>query len=418
MPGPQPPAVELPPALQQILEHLTRCYTKPYCLVLRAQIILEAATGANNTEVARRLGLEPDTVRTWRTRWLAAAPMLQAALGADSAAAEMTALVEATLSDAPRPGTPDTFSAEQRVQLVALACTDPRTTGREISHWTTRELAAAAQDRGIVTTISARQVGRILDEAELKPHLSRYWLNADSEDPETFATAVEQVCELYAQTPTLHEQGVVIVSTDEKTGIQAGERKHPSKPMQAGYVERREFEYIRHGTQCLIANFQVATGEIIAPSIGPTRTEADFVAHIRQTLATQPQATWIFIVDQLNTHQSESLVRLVIEQCALEIDAATLGIKGRSGILQSMSTRQIFLADADHRIRFVYTPKHTSWLNQIEIWFGILVRKLLKRASFASPEDLRQRILNFIGYFNKTMAKPFQWTYTGHPLTT
>ena len=197
------------------------------------------------------------------------------------------------------------------------------------------------------------------------------------------------------------------------TSIQALERAAPSKPMRSGMVEKREFEYIRHGTQSLIANFNVATGQVPLPSIGATRTEADFVAHIAQTIATDPHAKWTFVLDQLNTHQSESLVKLVAEQCDIR-DA--LGEKGKSGILKSMATRAIFLSDASHRIRFVYTPKHSSWLNQIELWFSILMRRLLKRASFTSLDDLRQRILDFIDYFNRVLAKPFKWTYTGRPL--
>jgi hypothetical protein len=210
-----------------------------------------------------------------------------------------------------------------------------------------------------------------------------------------------------------YRKGTHTVSTDEKTGIQALERKHPTRPMISGKVELREFEYIRHGTLALIANFEVALGQLVAPSIGPTRTEEDFAIHIKKTIATDPEAEWIFIVDQLNTHKSESLVRLVARLCDIGID---LGIKGKWGILQSMVTRAAFLQDACHRIRFVYTPKHTSWLNQIEIWFSILVRRLLKRASFTSVEELRARILAFIDYFNKTMAKPFKWTYAGRPL--
>jgi DDE superfamily endonuclease len=204
------------------------------------------------------------------------------------------------------------------------------------------------------------------------------------------------------------------MSTDEKGGIQALEVAHPSLPMQPGQVECREMEYIRHGTQCLIANFEVATGRLVAPSIGPARTEEDFTAHIAQTIATDPDATWIFIVDQLNTHRSESLVRLVAQTCG---GTDELGLKGKAGILESMATRAAFLADVAHRIRFVYPPKHTSWMNQVELWFSILVRRVLRRGSFISVENLRQRILAFIDYFNQTMAKPFKWTYTGRPLT-
>jgi len=213
--------------------------------------------------------------------------------------------------------------------------------------------------------------------------------------------------------PSAHENGVHIVSTDEMTGIQALERLHPSLPMEPGKPERPEFEYIRHGTQTLIANFEVATGMVITPSVGQTRTEEDFVEHIRRTIQTDPQAQWIFVMDQLNTHKSEALVRLVAEECQLNID---LGVKGKSGVLKSLETRETFLRCLDHRVRFLYTPKHASWLNQVEIWFSILVRKLLRRASFASIGDLRKRILTFIDYFNKTMAKPFKWTYKGRPL--
>jgi len=248
----------------------------------------------------------------------------------------------------------------------------------------------------------------------LKPHRVEYWLNAKLADPEVFADQVAAVCQVYQQAQSLTQQGGPVMSTDEKTGIQALERAAPTLPMKPGVVERPEYEYIRHGTQCLIANFNVATGEILAPSIGATRTEEDFAAHIAQTIATDPEAPWIFIVDQLNIHQSETLVRLVARACRIEED---LGEKEKRGVLKSMQTRAEFLSDVSHRIRFLYTPKHTSWLNQIEMWFSILVRRLLKRGNFTSVEDLRERILAFINYFNRTMAKPFKWTYTGRPLT-
>lgn len=186
--------------------------------------------------------------------------------------------------------------------------------------------------------------------------------------------------------------------------------------MKAGLVERREFEYVRHGTQTLMANFEVATGKLLSPSVGATRTEEDFASHIEQTVAGDAEATWLFIVDQLNTHKSEALVRLVDKHCELGLTEQELGIKAESGILRDMQTRKAFLSDPSHRIRFVYTPKHASWLNQIEIWFSILVRRLLKRSSFTSTDDLKQRILDFIDYFNNTLAKPFKWTFAGKPL--
>jgi transposase len=252
-------------------------------------------------------------------------------------------------------------------------------------------------------------------EADLKPHRIRYWLNNErAQEPEVFDAEVKAVCEHYARALLLREEGIHLVSTDQKSSIQALERLHRTLPRRPGLVERQEHEYKRHATLCLIANFEVATGHVIAPSMGPSRTNEDFASHIGRTIASDPYgAGWIFVVDQLNIHHSEDLVKLVASECSIKME---LDGKGNLKHIKSMASRRAFLQEPIHRIRFVYTPKHTSWLNQIELWFSILVRRLLKRGNFTSVEDLGQQILAFIDYFNRTMAKPFKWTYKGRPL--
>ena len=206
-----------------------------------------------------------------------------------------------------------------------------------------------------------------------------------------------------------------MVCNDEMTGVQALERKHPGLPLQPGKVERREYEYIRHGVLSFMVNFEVATGQIGLVSAGATRTEEDYLAHIRRTVAADPLVSkWHFITDNLNIHQSASLVRYVAVES--DVDEAQLGVKGKNGILASMKSRAEFLSNPDHRIVFHYTPKHASWMNQVEIWFSILVRKVIRRGNFRTLEDLRAKVLAFIEYYNRTMAKPFRWTYKGKAL--
>ena len=219
-------------------------------------------------------------------------------------------------------------------------------------------------------------------------------------------------CQIYAQAVERAKVSERTISLDEMTGVQALERQHPDLPLQPGHVLRREFEYIRHGTLSWFINFDVVSGQVIEPSWGPTRTEEDALTHIQRLIASDPHATkWHLMLDNLNTHQSESLVRWVAEREG--IDQETLGVKGKNGVLRSMESRAAFLHDPAHQVVFYYRPKHASWMNQVEIWLSILVRKLLKRGNFTSLEDLRNQILAFIAYYNTTMAKPIKWTYTG-----
>ena len=229
---------------------------------------------------------------------------------------------------------------------------------------------------------------------------------------DVFAGKEREICGIYVGASEAKLEGVHVYSTDEKMGIHAREHKNPSIQMKEGCPERIDPEYIRHGTSGIIASRDVATGKIESPMVQPTRTEEDFLQHIQGVYNQNPGNKHIFVTDNLNTHKSEALVRFVAE---IEgIQASELGVKDRKGILKSMKTREDFLSNDSHKIQFVYTPKHCSWLNQIECWFGIITRRLLnRRANFLSVADLEQKIWAFIDYYNQFMMKPFQWNYKG-----
>jgi len=396
------------------LERLSRRQAAPRRAVERARIILLATQNMTLPAIAATLQVCANTVRKWirrYTRQPLGTPTTENPAPQPSAVAPPPAKLS-RLADAPRSGRPDTFTAEQICALIALACEKPEDHGRPITHWTARELKDQAIQAGILSHISVRQVNRLLHATDLQPHRSRYWLNAKP-DPQKEEN-IRALCALYRQAQDAAARGELTFSVDEMTGIQALARIAPDHPMKPGQPVRREFEYERHGTLSLLAGLEVASGKVQA-YCRPTRNEADFLELVDGLVQAHPQAVrFTFVLDNLNTHQSESLVRYVARDAA--IAQSSLGVKGKEGILQSQGSRAAFLSDPTHRIGFCYTPKHASWMNQIEIWFGILVRKVIRRGNFASLADLQQRLEAFVDYFNRTMAKPFKWTYQGKPL--
>ena len=399
------------------LERIDRQHTAPCRLVQRARIILLAAQGLRVSKIAATLRVCTNTVRKWVGRYADQSP--GTSTGADASLAASAA--EPTepppsklprLADAPRPGRPDTFSAEEFCRIIALACERPEDNDRPITHWTARELKDEVLHQGIVASISVRHLHRLFNAIDLQPHRSRYWLNAKA-DPHK-DEKIRAVSALYQQAQEAAARGELTFSVDEMTGIQALARIAPDHPMQPGQPVLREFEYERHGTLSLLAALAVADGKVQG-FCRPTRNEADFLELVDTLVQAHPQALrFTFVLDNLNTHQSESLVRYVARDAGMV--ESLLGVKGKEGILQTQERRASFLSDPAHRIRFCYTPKHASWMNRIEIWFGILMRKVIRRGNFASLADLQQKLEAFVDYFNRTMAKPFKWTYQGKPL--
>lgn len=301
---------------QKLLEEFRKSRTIGKCLAQRASIILLGFAGVLNEDIALRIGLNRQQVGLWRQRWRDAWEAL--CVWECTEPHRLREAIVDVLSDAPRPGAPATFTAEQVSQIVALACEPPKLSGRPIDHWTLRELRDEAIQRKIVTDISASRIGHFLQQAAVQPHRKKMWLNTTEKDPQKFRAEVENVCRTYLEAPAkAAADGTHTVSVDEATSLQAIERNAPDKPAQPGSVPKQEFEYTRHGTTTLTAGLDVVTGKIVCPTLEATRTEPEFVAHIARTVDTDPEAEWIFVVDRLNTHMSESLVKFVAERCGV-----------------------------------------------------------------------------------------------------
>lgn len=220
---------------------------------------------------------------------------------------------------------------------------------------------------------------------------------------------IEDICEVYLECQQ-EASTTIVTSSDEKTGIQA-KASIKVQAMKEGEIEKIDSEYTRNGTSCLIAGLDVKTGEIKNYSQGKTRNELDYLNHIKSIIELNPTEKHIIVCDQLNTHKSESLVKYVAEQINYIDD---LGVKGKSGILKNMKSRMIFLENKNHRIRFQFTPKHCSWMNQIENWFGCLQRRVIKHGQFKSTLDIEQKVDAFIQYFNSSLAQPINWKFNGY----
>lgn len=245
--------------------------------------------------------------KRWKQSW-----DVLIAIECNATTAELGRAIKAVLTDAPRAGAPHQFAAEQVTHVLAIACESPALSQRPLDFWTARKIVDEAILRKVVTSISTSHVGRLLRSAMLQPHRCKYWLNTKEQDPVLFGQQVETVCQTYLIAGDLYFQcNTHTVCVDEMTSIQALERNSPKKPMRAGSPELLEFEYTRHGTQCLIANWHVVLGQMISPTVGDTRTEADFAQHIQTTVDTDPTAKWVFVMDQLNTHKSATLVKYV-----------------------------------------------------------------------------------------------------------
>jgi len=397
-----------------ILDKLCKQRMVAASIALRARMILLAHQKQQNAQIAKLLEAERHSVGRWRKRWQDSFDALLAIELHEPRAALERAIID-VLRDAHRSGSPGKFSAEQVVQLVAIACEDPRDSNRPVEDWTPRELADEMQKRSVVDSISASWAGELLRMMDLQPHRRKYWCFTTEKDRELFQAQVEEVCQTYLNARSLHQHhNTRTICVDEMTSLQANEQRASTKRARSGQIAKSECQYTRHGTLSLTGSWDVVQGQMIQTTIDPTRDNEDFARHIAQTIQTDPAAHWVIVMDNLNTHSGEPVVRLIAR--LLGIDQATLGDKKkRRGILGSMKSRREFLTDPSHRIRFVFIPKHSSWLNQIEVVFGIIGRRVMRHGSFVSQDDLRDKLTRFIDYFNRTFAKPFDWTYTGKP---
>ncbi len=378
-------------------------------IVLRSKIIDLSLCGNQNQTIADDLGIHYNTVGKWQKRFCAYVNIINYI--SENHKDDIHDLIISVLSDEYRCGAPPVYSNEVRCSIKLIACQSPKDYGFEFSQWSLSLLRLVLIQNKIVDNISKGEIWYILDTDKIKPWKIQYYLNSKEkyDDPETFNKKVDNINEIYKKATNDEEKDLEIYCLDEMTGIQALERKYPDKPVLPGEPAKVEFEYIRHGTISLIGGFNVRTGNIFDDLfLGETRTNVDFIDAISRIYNNDTNKRYAFVCDNLNIHNSEELVRFVAKASNYTGD---LGKKGKHGILKDLQSRISFLTDKSHKICFYYTPKHCSWMNQIEIWFGILNRQLLRRGSYKSVKELKESIKKFVLQYNQYFAHPFNWKY-------
>lgn len=404
---------ELSPAIVEILQEIVTSRLHGSAVVQRAQCVLLAHGKLSFAAVSRIVSLSAKTVSRWIRRFCDSLEALKQQESRQVHAALSRTIVDC-FRDAPRSGRPRTFSPGEVTSLISIACEDPEDSGRPVTSWTVREVADEAISRKIVRSISISQVRRFLHRVQLRPHKNKGWCFTTEKDQELFQKQAENVCQTYLDAPArLAEENIRTVCIDEMTSLQANEKRAPTKRPAPGQCGKEECQYTRHGTVCLTGNWDVACGQFISPTIEETRNNEDFAKHVNRLIKSGLADGWIFVVDNLNTHCGEPLVRMIAKH--LGISARKLGRVKKNGILKDMSSRRAFLSDVSHSIRFVYIPKHSSWLNQIEAVFGIFNRRVMRGGSFTSKSHLMDKLRQFAAYYNENIAKPMKWTYTGRP---